>query len=347
MTALSETLAALLEEGARNGLYTAGAAGVRIGDARALAVVGRHGLDDPTPTTTDSLFDLASMTKAYAGAAILRLVDDGRLDPDAPVAEILPVGSGGGHERITMRMLLTHTAGFPAEQLLWKDRSIAASELRRRVLSTPLESAPGAVFRYSCVGFIAAGAVAEALTGVALPDLVRTLVTEPLGLRRTGYGPVDSAGAVATEEDASSLGRGLVQGSVHDELAWSLGGAVANAGIFAPVDEVLAFAESYRDDRLLGPRGWTLATTAAPPPAVPAPFAHSLGLRIADPGFLGDVHAIGHTGFTGTMFWVQPERDVAVTLLTNRVHPRRDRADLGPFRVRFSQAIARLAYSAE
>ncbi|GAA4489806.1 serine hydrolase domain-containing protein [Microbacterium panaciterrae] len=344
MTALTDALAELLAEGLEDELYTAGAAGVRIGDERALAVVGRHGLDDPTPVSGDSLFDLASMSKAYVGAAILRLIDEGRIDPEAPVAEILPVGAGEGHDRITMRMLLTHAAGFPAEQLLWKDRAIPAEERRQRVLSTPLESAPGAEFRYSCVGFIAAGAVAEALTGLPLPDLVRTLVTEPLGLVRTGYGPVDPAHAVATE-DESYVGRGMVQGEVHDELSWSLGGRVANAGIFAPVGEALSFAESYLDDRLLGPRGWRLATSPAPAPALPAGFAHSYGLRIADPGFLGDVPAIGHTGFTGTMFWVQPERRVAVTLLTNRVHPRRDRADIGAFRVRFSQAIARLAAS--
>ncbi|WP_295013646.1 serine hydrolase [uncultured Microbacterium sp.] len=342
MTVLARALSDLLSAGAREGLFTAGAAGIRIRGERALAVVGRHGLDDPTPTTTSSLFDLASMSKAYTSAAILRLVDDGLIDPEAPVAEILPVGSGPDHARITLRHLLTHAAGFPAKQLLWKDRSLGAEELRDRVRRTRLESAPGALFRYSCVGFIAAGAVAETLTGRPLPELVRTLVTEPLGLTRTGYGPVDSGEAVATE-DETYAGRGMVQGSVHDELAWALGGRVGNAGIFAPIDEALAFAESFLDDRLLGARGWRLATTPAPSPNVPGPFAHSFGLRISDPGFLGDVSAIGHTGFTGTMFWVQPEHQVAVTLLTNRVHPRRAGVDLGPFRRRFSEAVARLA----
>lgn len=341
MTHLADEIESLIGAGVHDGLFTGAAAGVHTAEERVVVVAGRHGLEDPTPVTTGSLFDLASLSKTYVAATIVGLIADGTIDPDAPVAEAVPIGSGPGSETITMRMLLTHTSGLPSDSFLWKDPTVPADERLGRILGTALQSLPRETFRYSCLGYIAAGAVAERITGRSLPDLVRAKVTDPLQLTRTGYGPVDSHLAPATE-DESFLGRGIVQGEVHDELNWYLGGQVGNAGIFAPVDEVLDFAASFLDDTLLGPEGWQLTTSPDLPSPPGAPFPHSLGMRIDDAGFLGSVRAVGHTGFTGTMWWADPQHGLAVTLLTNRVHPDRSLHDIAPFRVKFSETVARV-----
>lgn len=330
---------ALLDDGLRRGLFTAAAAAVQVRGAERLTVyVGQHSATDSPPATTESLFDLASVSKTYVAAAIMRLIDGGEIDPDAPVGEIQEMGSGPGHERITMRMLLTHTAGFPSDQLIWKQENVPRHERLSRVLATPLESAPGSLFRYSCVGYICAGVVAERVTGRTLSQLVREQVTGPLELVNTGYGPVDATRAVATEDQAY-LGRELVRGEVHDELNWYLGGQVGNAGLFATVEDVLVFAESFLDDSLLGSAGRLLMTTPQTCGASPEGFEHSMGLRISDTSFMGQAEGVGHTGFTGTMWWAAPDRDTAVALLTNRVHPDRALVDITPFRARFSELI--------
>ncbi|GAA3931836.1 serine hydrolase domain-containing protein [Microbacterium soli] len=321
-------------------LATAAAAGVSHGGVRAIATAGTFSRDDARAIDADALFDLASVSKTYTAAVIAQLIAEGRLDPDAPVAEVLPVGSGPDAERITLRMLLTHTAGLPSDVFLWKEPHVPERERLLRVLSTPLQTAPGAEFRYSCTGYIAAGAIAETVTGRSLSDLVAARITSRLGAAATSYGPVPADLAVATE-DESYIGRGLVRGEVHDELNWYLGGRVGNAGLFAPIDDVLRFAESFLDDGLLGPDGYPVMTRPSPIPDHAGGFAHSLGLRIGDASFMGAAPAIGHTGFTGTMWWAIPEKQLAVVLLTNRVHPHRDAVDISPTRRRFSdQALA-------
>ncbi|MGB4136813.1 MAG: serine hydrolase domain-containing protein [Microbacterium sp.] len=339
LSAMQRLTDQVVEEALAAGLGTAAAAGIAHRGQRAVSFGGHLALDAPEPVAEESLFDLASITKTYTAAVLLQLVNDGRIDPDAPVGSVIDVGSGRGAPEITLRMLLTHTAGFPHDVFLWRDEpGMDPMERLERVIRTPLESAPGAVFRYSCTGYIAAGVIAERLTGKSLPQLVSEFVTGPLGVSRTRYGPVEPECAVATE-DMSFIGRGMVRGQVHDELSWWLGGRTGNAGLFAPVGDVLSFAESFLDDRLLGPRGWPLAVTPADIAGPDPGFGHTLGLRTADHGFMGRASGVGHTGFTGTMWWADPHHQVAVVLLTNRVHPTRRGAEPGPLRRAFSNRV--------
>jgi len=336
MTGLQE----LLEEGLDAGLYSGAAAGVWTRDAREFAVVGTHAYGDATPVGADSLFDLASVSKTFTAAVLLKLVESGRVSLDDEVGAMLPVGSGEGASGITLRMLLTHTSGLPDISFLWRDSpGIAPEERRAAVLATPLVSAPGAEYRYSCIGYIAAAAYAEEATGQSFAELLEELVTGPLGLASVHYGPVDPASAVATEEEPWA-GRGLVRGEVHDETAWYLGGVSGNAGLFGTADDVLAFAHSFVDGRLLGAAALRAATTDQLAAGITAPHGQGIGPWLADRDVFGDVEAFGHPGFTGTLWLTIPATGTAAVLLTNRVHPSRDRVDLDPFRRRFASWAA-------
>jgi CubicO group peptidase (beta-lactamase class C family) len=233
-------------------------------------------------------------------------------------------------------MLLTHTSGLPDVSFLWRDSpGIAPEERLGAVLGTPLESAPGAEYRYSCIGYIGAAAYAQKVTGIPFPELLEHQVTGPLGLSSVRYGPVDPATAVATEEQPWA-GRGLLRGEVHDETSWFLGGVSGNAGLFGTAGDVLAFAHSFADGGLLGPAALRDATTDQLAADMVAPHGQGIGPWIADHDIFGDVEAFGHPGFTGTLWVVIPHTGTAAVLLTNRVHPSRDRVDLDPFRRRFT-----------
>lgn len=336
----------LLDEGLGHGMYSGAAAAISTPHGRAVAWTGAHAQDDARPVDGSSLFDLASVSKTFTAATLVRLIESKRIDPDEPVSRLLPVSSGAGAEAITLRMLLTHTSGLPAESFLWRDPGLPAAERLARVLATPLETAPDAVYRYSCLGYIAAGALAERVTGASLAELLDELVLGPLGLDSVGYGPVDRERALATE-DESWVGRGMVRGEVHDELNWFLGGRVGNAGLFGTVGDVLGFAESFVTGRLLTQAGLRAMTTDALEPRHGAGFGQAFGPRLGDPDFLGDVPGLGHVGFTGTMWIAIPATRVAAVLLTNRVHPQRDRVDLAPFRRRFSAWAASAGMTGE
>ena len=179
-----------------------------------------------TPVREDTLFDLASVTKVVTALTAATMIEDGLLDPEAPVAEHLEAP----HPAITARHLLTHTSGLPPVMPLWRiegSREDRLAAIRR----AELDAAPGTAHAYSCIGFILLGTLLEHLGGAPLPELARRRVLDPVGARGAGWDPDPSAaaGAAATEHQTDPP-RGLVRGSTHDRTtAWSLGG-VGNGG---------------------------------------------------------------------------------------------------------------------
>lgn len=330
------TLQGLLDEGLAAGLYSGSAAGVWRESGREFAFAGTHAYGDAAAVGPTSVFDLASISKTFTAAVLLKLEESGVLSLDDRVASVMPVSSGEGASEITLRMLLTHTAGLPDVSFLWRDSpGIAPEERLGAVIATPLQSAPGSEYRYSCIGYVAAAAYAERVTATPFRELLATLVTRPLALASVGYGPVEATIAVATEEEPWA-GRGLVRGEVHDETSWYLGGVSGNAGLFGTVADVLTFAHSYVDGAVLGPSALHQATSDQLPDRMDAPHRQGIGPWMADHDIFGDVDAYGHPGFTGTLWLVIPETGTAAVLLTNRVHPSRERVDLDPFRRRFA-----------
>jgi CubicO group peptidase (beta-lactamase class C family) len=345
MTAtMRDALQHFLDDGHARGLYTAGAVGVSVRGERVLCYAGTLAEDDPEPTTPGTLFDLASVSKSVVAVVAVAVAESGLLDLDAPVTGILGRDRAGQLVGVTPAMLLTHTSGLPAESFVWRDSTIPADHRLQRVIETPLETPPGERFRYSDVGYIVLGAVLEAATGRALPDLISERVAEPLHLDSLRYGPVDPRITAATEEKAW-VDRGMVRGEVHDELNWFLGGRAGNAGLFADAPDVLSFAESYLTGALVSSASLRTMTSDMLLPSQRTLHGQGYGPRIDDPAFIGPLHGFGHPGFTGTSWTVYPGIDTAAVLLTNRVHPRRDRVDIAPTRRALGELVAKLATS--
>ncbi|MEV4016303.1 serine hydrolase domain-containing protein [Nonomuraea angiospora] len=279
------------------------------------------------PAGHDSIFDLASISKLFTTAVLLSLAEEGAIGLDEPVAAWIP-----GHDpRVTPRRLLTHTAGLPPTRRIDLELPGAdASERMEAMLRTPIAHPVGGPYLYSDVGLVIAGRVAELAGGAPLDALVRTRVTDVLGLPDTGYRPTALARVAATEWKPERPGPGCVRGEVHDETAYALGGVAGHAGLFATAGDLLAFGEALRPAAIRQGgavlRPGSVAEMLRDQGAEGAAFRHGLGVRIGDPGIVGPLSgAFGHSGFTGTSLVVDPARGLTVVLLTNAVHPVRGR----------------------
>ncbi len=283
------------------------------------------------PVRVDTRFDLASLTKVFAATLALRLVADGTLGLDVPLAGIIGEWRGTAHEPITLRDLLAHVSGIHsgADYRVLLDHNVIEYALRR-----PLAGAPRSAVIYSDLGFIALlVAVERSVQAPFARAFIEALA--PLGLEATGFVPRGSERAAipATERDAW---RGLVQGTVHDEKAHLMGGVSAHAGLFGTARDVARVADVYlaplRSEPSLLPA--SLAREAISEQAADPVLRRGLGwaIRTSDENSCGVrvSHAtFGHTGFTGTSVWADPERDLGIVFLTNGVHfGRNDLRDL-------------------
>jgi CubicO group peptidase (beta-lactamase class C family) len=282
----------------------------------------------PRVTADRSIYDLASLTKVVGTTtAAMVLYDQGRLDLDAPVSTYLPAFSGGWKDSVMVRHLLTHRSGLPAGRDLWRIAR-TPDEARAAVLSTNLECKPGQCYIYSDLGADVLGFVIEAIAGESLDVFLHDKVFEPLGMNDTFFRPSDSLTyRIAPTEIAPPRGYPL-QGQVHDENAYALGGVAGHAGLFSTAADLSIFAQmmlnggSYNGVRILSDTTVALFTRRAA-------GTRALGWDTADgdggSGKFLDSRAYGHTGYTGTSIWIDPERQMFVLLLTNRVHAARAR----------------------
>ena len=284
--------------------------------------------DSPRVSADKSIYDLASLTKVVGTTtAAMVLFDQGRLDLDAPVSTYLPAFSGGWKDSVTVRQLLTHRSGLPAGRDLWRVAR-TADEARAAVLATNLECRPGQCYIYSDLGADVLGFVIEAIAGESLDNFLHDKVFEPLGMTDTFFRPADSLTyRIAPTEIAPPRGYPL-QGQVHDENAYALGGVAGHAGLFSTAADLSIFAQmmlnggEYNGVRILSDTTVALFTRRAA-------GTRALGWDTADgdggSGKFLDSRSYGHTGYTGTSIWIDPERQMFVLLLTNRVHAARAR----------------------
>lgn len=327
------------------------------------------------PTQPDTLFDLASLTKLFVVGTFMTLVEAGRVGLDQRVADVIgafrglrpvrpyenPLSPGGFVSvvettssvdvgQITFRSILSHTSGLPAWRPLFRQASRKAA--RRMALETACAYPSGTRIVYSDIGLIVLGMAVEQLLGQPLDQAVAARVTEPLGLAHTRYLPIDMDGAstpgvgaanVAPTEMCSWRGRRVV-GEVHDENAAGLGGVAGHAGLFSTAADVAAFGQCFLDGGrpLLQPATVTEMTR---PQAEQDALRRGLGFVLwsPDPEASGNPlsqRAFGHTGFTGTSLWVDPERELVVALLTNDVYYGRENRQIGQLRVALHRAVA-------
>jgi len=294
------------------------------------------------PVYVDTRFDVASITKVFVATVALVAVARATLSLDEPLTDVVPEWRGTDHETITLRRILAHDAGFKSGA---DYRTLLDKDVERFALTEPLAEPPGTRVIYSDLGFIALGTVLSRAAGTgSLASAVEPVLRE-LGARSTSYRTEgrERIAIPATETDAW---RGSVQGNVHDEKAYLMGGSAGHAGLFGDAREVALLGEWYLA-ALNGrptPLNRELAREAVREQAYDPTLRRGLGwaLKTNDENSCGPLmshEAFGHTGFTGTSIWVDPTRDLNVVLLTNNVH--HGRTDLREVRAAVADAAVR------
>ena len=319
----------ILDDGVRRGAFAAAA--VEVGRSTGSiwnAAFGRAGAaEDAPPTSADTVFDLASLTKVVATTTLaMRAVDRGRLDLDAPLGNRLEYWRGEDRASVTAADLLAHASGLTAHLPFYRDCR-GRAEFEPAIGAVPLEYAPRSASIYSDLGFILLGFLLEDIYEGGL-DAAFHALAEQYAWGEIAYRPPRNwRERTAPTEFDPWRGRLLV-GEVDDENAWALGGVAGHAGLFGTATAVGRFARTVARGFQGGP---TLAAThtfdrfmrRTPVPGSSRALGWDTMLPTSSCGTRMSARAVGHTGFTGTSLWIDPEADVYVVLLTNRVYPTR------------------------
>ncbi len=346
MTSISsaETISALLTERVAAGDFPSAVYLVAQGREVVFAGATGNAVVEPQilPASLDTIYDLASLTKPLVtGLLCARRIESGELTLDSAVAHYLPEFDRTDKQAITIRELLTHSSGLPA----WRPLYILAEGERDRaagaIASLDLECQPGSCVIYSDLGFIALGLLLERITGHPLAKLARSEIFQPLKLEHTFFNPemAMQTGIAACETgnayerqscqdaeggDYADWREGLIWGEVHDGNAHFLGGAAGHAGLFSTAADTLILAHQFLavQSQLLKPETCEVFRTNM---TKGLQEARSLGWQMAEtplstagPDLPGD--SFGHTGFTGTSCWIDPNSERVFLLLTNRTH---------------------------
>ena len=299
------------------------------------------------PVPLNAIYDLASLTKVIATTtAAMLLVQEGKLDLDARVQDYLPEFTGAGKDSVSVRYLLVHASGLPPFKRYFLEE-LTPGEIVQRILQEPLEYSPGTETRYSDLGMILLGKIIEKLSGTTLDQFCRERVFAPLGMNETFFNPPETLYERIPPTEDDPWRQRMLHGVVHDENAFALGGVAGHAGLFSSAHDLAIFAQmllnggAYDHTRLLQPE--TIAQFTRRQNRVSG-SDRALGwdTRSAEgssSGHFMSMRAFGHTGFTGTSIWIDPENRLFVVLLTNRVHPTRANRKLYPFRPQLHDAI--------
>jgi serine-type D-Ala-D-Ala carboxypeptidase len=298
------------------------------GELVALKALGRFTYDPASPeVTTASLFDVASLTKVVATTAMaMILYERGVLDLEAPITAVVPEFADNDARRreVTLRMLLAHSSGLPAYEKLFL-RASTREALLHAAFSTPLTAGPGTRVEYSDIGFMILCVALERLADEALDLFCQREIFGPLGMTHTTFNPAHSLkdSAVPTADDRSFRHR-IIQGEVQDENASILGGVAAQAGLFSTAEDLAIFAHAMLNGGhpILRPETVELFSRRE---AAPEGTSRTLGWDTpsvpSQSGKYFSSHSFGHLGYTGTSLWIDQERQLSVTLLTNRTWP--------------------------
>jgi beta-N-acetylhexosaminidase len=338
---------------------------------------GKLSYDAAAPATkVDTMYDIASLTKVVVTTTLVEKLVEGDfaspLDLDAPIERYLPEWinaplalaqhevkvhnlrelpdlSGNAQlewrHKVTVRHLMTHTSGLPPFKEYWRT-STSKSETLSRIFVEPLEYEPGTKVVYSDLGIILMAEIIQRLTGKPLDELAREIIFTPLGMKNSMYKPPKALWPeIAPTEVDTELRHRLVQGEVHDENAFSIGGVSGHAGVFSTSPDLASFCQMllnggvYAHHRIL--KRATIAEFIVPQPL--AKNTRTLGWVVptegSSSGHYFSAHSYGHTGFTGTTIWIDPDRQLFVVLLTNRVNPTRENHKIAEVRPAVHDAV--------
>jgi len=302
--------------------------------------------EDSGEVKIDTIYDLASLTKVIVTTtACMKLYEEGKLRLDSKVSSYIPEFGVKGKEKITVWHLLTHSSGLPAYKKYFLETK-GKENIIKRICDEELEYEPGTKSVYSDLGFILLGVVVEKLTGENLEDYIKRILFDPLEMKDTMFNPPKNLlGRIAPTEDDPWRKR-VVHGEVHDENAYAMGGVSGHAGLFSTVRDLAKFCQLllnggiYNGKRILKRSTIEYFTKKVDIPEstralgwdTPSKEGSSAGRFVSSKAF-------GHTGFTGTSIWIDPEKDLFVVFLTNRVHPTRENQKIREVRQRVHDAI--------
>lgn len=293
------------------------------GDAFFKAYGNRQLKPVEVPMTTDTVFDLASLTKPIATATcVMSLIESGKLDLADPVAKHIPDFAANGKDKITILQLLTHHSGLIADNSI-RDYDDGPAEAFRKINALKPTVDPGTQFIYSDMGFVVLAQVVEKIVGKNIHEFSQELIFKPLGMTETGYLPNDALKARAATTELRD--EKWMQGEVHDPRAFKLGGIAGHAGLFSTAEDLARYARMMLGSgnvRVLKPETIELMIQ----PVNVSKSLRGLGWDkkstfSSNRGDMLTPRAFGHGGFTGTAIWIDPGSDLFVIFLSNRVHP--------------------------
>ena len=287
------------------------------------------------PMTEDTIFDLASLSKPVGTAtSIMVLADRGKIDLEAPAAKYVPAFGSNGKDKVTVAQLLLHRGGLIADNSL-KDYTDDPVESMKKILDLKLKYEPGTDYIYSDMSFAVLGEIVRVVSGKPLNEFAAEAVFNPLGMKDTAYLPPNSwVTRIAPTErtkDAKTGEQTVLRGVVHDPRAQKLGGFAGHAGVFGTADDLARYCRMLLHGGELDGKRIMSAKTAAemtktrcmPDGSNCRTYGFDVDTKLSAPR--GERFqkgtTFGHTGYTGTMMWVDPKSECYVVLLTNRVHP--------------------------
>lgn len=305
----------------------------------------------------DTFFDIASLTKIFATASLVALLVERRwIRWETRLVDLLPEYPDA---EIRLFHLLSHTAGLPAWKPLWQQLqarfapaplysvpvAVRQNEMRKFLVQIPREAPVGEKVVYSDITFLLLGFALEAVVQCSLPSAVQKFIWEPMGIKNAFFSKVTTSveqgrhSNAAATEDCPWRG-GVLQGQVHDDNAWAMGGYGGHAGVFTTSFELLKFAAQW----ILGFYSEQTQRAAWSRLSNPPQCEKTLGWDTPSEknpsiGTYFSKNSVGHLGFTGTSLWIDPDAGLAVTLLSNRVHPSRENTRIREFRPRFHNAL--------
>ncbi|MBI3664561.1 MAG: serine hydrolase [Acidobacteria bacterium] len=294
---------------------------------------GKQTYDAGAPAvSTETIYDLASLTKPVVTVtATAMLVASNRVQLDAPIERFLPEWNKGPNaewrKKVTVRHLLLHSSGLPGYQKYYEVTK-GKKEIVAKALAEPLVAEPGAKVEYSDIGFVLLGEIVERVLGKTLDQFARERIFAPLGMSDAQFNPLKNLRArIAPTENDTTYRRQLVHGEVHDQNAWAMGGVAGHAGLFSTAADLAAFCQMmlnggmYAHQRLLSRSAIAQFTKAATLPGGARTLGWDVPSEPSQSGKYFSARSFGHLGYTGTSIWIDPEKELFVILLTNRVHP--------------------------
>jgi len=300
---------------------------------------------ESTPVTTESVFDLASVSKVVATTTMaMILYERGLLDLDAPLAEILPEFAGEDEHRnaASLRMLLAHSSGLPAYEKLYL-RAVTREELLRLAFAVPLRCGPGSHAEYSDIGFILLGLALERIAQESLDHFCQREFFGPLGMLQTTFNPPTGwKFNIPPTADDQIFRKRIIQAEVQDENASVLDGVAGHAGVFSAAKDVAIFSQALLGGgaSIVRPETVALFTRRElSPPGTSRALGWDTPSAPSQSGKYFSPSSFGHLGYTGTSLWIDPERQLSVTLLTNRTWPDCTSQAIKEVRPRFHDAV--------